>query len=448
MLEIGTLAGSSQRVVNRRGLLRISASLPLLFADRTLRSAEPSQARAKAKSVILLWMWGGPSQLDTFDPKPNAASEVRGPFASITTRTTGMRFSELFPRLADRSNMFSVVRSHINHDSAHHIAGSIALCGGKGANGDNDYDPNFGSIVQRVRRGQSKLPPFISVGSGQPDTAAGKLKAYGGGVWGSAYDPFPVRCTELNGVQLPTLRLLDGLNSERLQDRRTLASKFDRLRRAGEHSELDRWSTNSQRAFRMLTSPQGRLAFDLSRENAKTRGRFGRTQFGQSCLLARRLVEAEVPYVQVNWSKYVENIYDRRTDFGWDTHWLNFEHMADRHGPIFDRAASALLDDLEQRGLLDSTLVVAMGEFGRTPRISANGGRDHWPRCYSSIWAGGGVQAGRVIGESDKTASDPVTQPITPDMVGTTMLELTGIRIEQRAQLRVLPTGRVIDALL
>ncbi len=152
--------------------------------------------------------------------------------------------------------------------------------------------------------------------------------------------------------------------------------------------------------------------------------------------------------MQVNWSEWVENIYDARTDFGWDTHWLNFEHMTDRHGPIFDRAASALLDDLDERGLLDSTLVLALGEFGRTPRISKNGGRDHWARCYSSLWAGGGIQPGRVIGTSDDRAYDPISDPVTPDMVGATILEQLGIRTEQRAELRVLPTGQVIDALL
>ena len=232
--------------------------------------------------------------------------------------------------------------------------------------------------------------------------------------------------------------------------------QLDRLQRVvDQHSHrfnqsthLRRWADHRLRAYELLATPEGRRAFDLTSEDPRTRGRYGRTQFGQSCLLARRLVEAEVPYIQVNWSKWVENIYDQRTDFGWDTHWLNFEHMADHHGPIFDRAASALLDDLRDRGLLESTLVVAMGEFGRTPRISASGGRDHWPRCYSSLWAGGGVQPGRVVGESDKTASDPVTGPITPDMVGTTMLELAGIRADQRAQLGVLPDSRVIDELV
>ena len=217
MLDIGSFAAKSHGMIQRRTFLRASMALPFLLpGQETSQAAAP---RARAKSVILLWLWGGPSQLDTFDPKPGAASEIRGPFASISTRTPGLIFSELFPRMADRSHLFSVVRSHVNHDNSHHIGGSIALCGRKGRNGDNDYDPNFGSIFQRVSQGQSKLPPFVAIGNGQPDTAAGKLKAYGGGVWGKAYDPFPVRCTELSGVELPSLELLDGMDVSRLADR-------------------------------------------------------------------------------------------------------------------------------------------------------------------------------------------------------------------------------------
>jgi hypothetical protein len=339
-------------------------------------------------------MWGGPSHLDTFDPKPDAPAEVRGPFASIQTRTPGLRFSELFPRLANCTDKLSVVRSQINYDNAHRIAGSIALTGGRGRNNaDVDYQPNFGSIVHRVLERRSKLPAFIAIGPGKMRTAIGELKGFGGGVWGSAFDPFPVRCTELSDVELPTLELLEGLNVGRLSDRQRLLGRLQRLKGEG-RGRVASWDHDVRRAWDLLTSKENHSAFALTQEDEGSRGRYGFTQFGQSCLLARRLVEAEVPYIQVNWSQWVENIYDNRTDFGWDTHWLNFEHLADRHGPIFDRAMSALLDDLNERGLLDSTLVIAMGEFGRTPKISENGGRDHWHRCQSSLWAGGGVPGG------------------------------------------------------
>ena len=187
-------------------------------------------------------------------------------------------------------------------------------------------------------------------------------------------------------------------------------------------------------------------AFDLHREPEAVREAYGRTSFGQSCLLGRRLVEAGVPYVQVNWSQYVEVFYTF-SDYGWDTHADNFGLLADWHGPLLDRVLSTLLDDLDRRGLLETTLLLCMGEFGRTPRINAIGSRDHWHPCYFSIWAGAGVEPGRTIGASDAHGEHPVTDPITPAMVGTTMLELAGISSAVRAELRVLPEGRVIHEL-
>ncbi|MDP6445723.1 MAG: DUF1501 domain-containing protein [Pirellulaceae bacterium] len=434
---------------SRRRFIQAScAGLPALLAgvcDAVGDEREPVTARAK--SVVLLWMWGGPSQLDTFDPKPAAPAEIRGPFTSIQTRTPGLQFCELFPRLARRTDKMSVVRSQINYDNAHRIAGSIALTGGKGRNDvDADYQPNFGSIVHRVLERRSKLPPFVAIGPGKMRTAIGELKGFGGGVWGSAYDPFPVHCSELADVELPTLRLAEGLSVGRLADRHALLKRLQQIK-STDTANVAGWNHDARRALDLLTLKENHRTFDLRQESDASRGRYGFTQFGQSCLLARRLVEAHVPYIQVNWSQWVENIYDTRTDFGWDTHWLNFEHMADRHGPIFDRAMAALLDDLDERGLLKSTLVVAMGEFGRTPKISANGGRDHWQRCQSSLWAGGGVPGGQVIGASDKWAGDPTSNPISPEMVGATILELMGITTDQRAELRVLDGGTPVEGL-
>ncbi|MCH7726637.1 MAG: DUF1501 domain-containing protein [Planctomycetes bacterium] len=448
MIEIGGFQTSNCRAITRRCFVQASFALPLGYGLANAANENPPAESATAKSIILLWLWGGPSHIDTFDPKPKAPIEIRGPYTPIATRTPGLRFSELFPRLATRSHLFSVVRTNVNLTGVHRIAGSIALTGGEGQNGDDAYGPNFGSIVQRTRADDGDLPPFVSITQGELQTAAGVLKGFGGGRWGSAYDPFPVKCSDRGEVNLPTLKLLEGLGPRRLADRERLLREIDVRARFAEKSAPEKWRERQHRAFRLLTSNDGRRALDLSLEPERTRGKYGRTSFGQSCLLARRLVEAEVPYIQVNWSKWVENIYDTRTDFGWDTHWLNFEHLTDRHGPILDRALSALLDDLHERGLLDSTLVVTMGEFGRTPKISGNGGRDHWHQCYSSLWAGGGVRPGRAIGESDSHGNEPLTQPITPAMVGATMLELSGVRAQQRAELRVLPDGTLIDGLL
>jgi uncharacterized protein (DUF1501 family) len=193
--------------------------------------------------------------------------------------------------------------------------------------------------------------------------------------------------------------------------------------------------------------PEARRAFDITRESQATRDRYGQTSFGQSALLARRLVEAGVPYIQLNYSRHPEAMTPG-FEFGWDTHIYNFELLQDQHCPILDRAFPALLDDLRDRGLLNQTLVVAMGEFGRTPRITPRASRDHWPQCYFSIWAGAGLEPGRVIGESDKLGAHPLTNPITPLMVGTTIAELAGIGTEARAALKVFEGGQVIHELL
>jgi hypothetical protein len=393
--------------------------------------------------VLLLWLWGAPSHLDTFDPKPGAPAEFRGPLTTITTRTPGVRFTELLPRLAARSDRFALVRSNKNFHSGHLEAGTIGLTGA--LDGAAGVGPNFGSILARAR-GARDLPPFLALGRGSPRDVTGPMRGYGGGNWGKVYDPFLVSCSELGEVNIPSLRLLDGLTPEHLGDRRLLVRQLDGIRSAGDSVATRKWDETCQRAYALLTSPEARQALDLSREPARLREAYGQSAFGQSCLLARRLVEAGVPYVQVNWSQYVEAMTPH-CDFGWDTHIYNYELLTDRHGPILDRVLSALLDDLAGRGLLETTLLVCMGEFGRTPRINDQASRDHWPDCYFSIWAGAGVRPGRVVGESDRVGAHPITEPVTPVMVGTTILERAGVDSQARAEMGVLPGGRVIHEL-
>ncbi len=222
---------------------------------------------------------------------------------------------------------------------------------------------------------------------------------------------------------------------------------MDPARQTRDGGKLDVWDKTFRKAYSLLSSRQAHAAFDMGRESRATREAYGQTTFGQSCLLGRRLVEAGVPYVQVNWSQYAE-VFFPGSDYGWDTHSDNFGLMADWHGPLFDRVFSVLLDDLDRRGLLATTLLVCMGEFGRTPKINRIGSRDHWPGCYFSLWAGAGVQPGRVVGESDARGEYPATESITPAMVGTTILELAGVNSAARAELRVLDRGRVIHELL
>lgn len=440
-LDVGSFPARDCQGVARRAFLQAGAlGLAGLAMPRGAVASEP----AKARSIVLVWLWGGPSQLDTFDPKPDAPAAYRGPFSTIGTRTPGVRVCELLPKLAARSDRFSVVRTNRNLSADHLVGGSIALCGGPAQ--PAQYPPNFGSIVAR-HRGDSALPPFISMTRGPVADGRAPMEGYGGGVWGKGYDPFLVNCSEDGEVEVPALRLLDGLTPERLLDRETLITELDARRRALDSTVSKRWTTSHERAYSLLTSPEARGALDLSSESHQQRARYGHTSFGQSCLLARRLVEAGVPYIQVNWSQYVE-LGPPPYGYGWDTHAHHFNMMADRHLPIFDRAFSAFLDDLYERGLLDSTLVVCMGEFGRTPKINNLASRDHWPDCYWSLWSGGGVAPGRVIGESDARAEQPRTEPIFPAMVGATMLELAGINSAVRAELRVLEGARVIHELL
>jgi uncharacterized protein (DUF1501 family) len=440
VLDIGSFPARSCQGISRRTFLRAGAVAPFALSGLGSLAAESR----RAKSVLLLWLWGAPSHLDTFDPKPNAPAEYRGPFGTIPTRTPGVRYAELFPKLAARSDRYTLIRSNKNFHSGHLEAGTIALTGV--ASPTEGVAPNFGAIVAR-QRGSGGLPPFIAVGRGNPRDIVGPMKGYGGGNWGKIYDPFLIGCSPEGETDVPALKLLNGLSVAQVENRRLLLDQLDRLQRQADNAELQKWEATRQRAHAMLMSPEALRALDLGREPAKTREAYGQTSFGQSCLLARRLIEAQVPYVQVNWSQYVE-VMINNCDIGWDTHAFNFELLADSHGPIFDRVFATLLDDMQERGLLEHTLVIAMGEFGRTPRINADASRDHWPNCYFSIWAGAGIPPGRVIGESDKLGADPITTPITPAMVGTTILELAGVTSQARAEYRILPGGEAIHELL
>jgi len=445
MLDVGQFAAGTCGGVTRRSFLTTGASLAAALGLSAAADRATAAAAVRAKSVVFVWLWGAPSHLDTFDPKPDAPSEYRGPFAPIATRTPGLNFTELLPQLAERSHLFNVIRSHITFAPGHPDAGTYGLTGF--AERPEPVKPNFGSIIAKHRGHRGSLPPFVSLGRGIPRDVVRIVDGYGGGKLGKAYDPFQISCDEYGQAEIPSLKLLGDLNPARIEDRNTLLATLDGARRELDQTQLGEWDRTYGRAYQLLTRPEAREAFDLSRESQTLRDRYGETAFGQSCLLARRLVEAGVPYIQVNWSEYVECMTPN-CDFGWDTHIYNFELLQDRHCPILDRALSALFDDLAVRGLLDSTLVVAMGEFGRTPKITNRAARDHWHPCYSSLWAGAGLAGGRVIGLSDKLGEHPVTSPVTPLMVGTTMAELAGLDTQTRAELNVLDGGSVIHELI
>ena len=447
MIDFGSFKTRTCSGGTRRAFLQTAAAVPAALSAGLPSAAALAAARdaAQAKSVILLWLWGGPSHIDLVDPKPDASMDFRGPFGTIATRTPGMRFTEILPRSAARSDRFSVIRSMVSTNNGHPGAGTVGVTGFEESPGP--VQPNFGSIVAKHRGSTGSLPPFFYVGKGIPRDLPRRIEGYGGGTLGKAWDPFLVSASARGEVSMPTLKMLPKLNAARIQDRRQLLQQLDDERHRLDAADIEEWGHTYQSAYGLLTSPEARAAFDLTQESKKTRSAYGRSTFGQGCLLARRLAQAGVPYIQVNWSEYVET-FTPNGDWGWDTHIYNFELLQDRHGPIFDRAFAALLDDLTDRGMLEDTLLVAMGEFGRTPRISKRAAREHHKDCYFSIWAGAGVQPGRCIGESDVRGHHPVSRPITPLMAGTTISELCGVGAQQRAELKVLDGGSLIDELL
>jgi uncharacterized protein (DUF1501 family) len=456
MLFVGQQHQRTCQGLSRRAFLQVGGStvLGLSLADLLrLRARAGVPTAGSARSVILLWLWGGPAQLDTWDPKPLAPLEFRGPFAPIATRTPGLRIGELFPQIAQLSDNFAVLRSLHTGSNDHGVAGTIGLTGSMagavGLNGQaqaGTSKPATGAVVARFRGARSSLPPFMVIG-GRLHQGKKAIIGEGGGPLGASYDGFRLEYDPLEGTRLPALQLAPGLTPERLTDRRQLVRAFDELRLATDLAQAGK-SIDEYRAqaFGMLTAPKSAAAFDLSREKDAVRDRYGRTRFGQSCLLARRLVEHGVPFVQVNWSDHVEAEEDSG-DGGWDHHYRNFQIMQDRHAQWLDQAYSALLTDLRDRRLLSSTLVVAIGEFGRSPKINDKAGRDHWEHCYSALVAGGGVRGGRVIGSSDARAERPRDYPLTPADLAATIHHCVGITIEQTASLGLTPSGKVIEQL-
>jgi hypothetical protein len=404
-----------------------------------LAGAEQDSTRAgnpQARSVILLWLWGGPSQHETWDPKPNAASPIRGPFQPICTRTPGLTISELLPQSAEVANLFAVIRSMRHDQSDHNVAGTIALTGnvaGAKASGGVPFPgtvrPTLGSMVAKFSRSRpGHWPPFMAIGP-VCQVSMETLRGQSAGVLGPSRDPFRVGLYSFeDGFQLPgPLNLPTEINIDRLENRQQLLKSLEAVeRRFDAAADVQRLSDFQAQALALVTSPLAKKAFDLESEPESLRDRYGRTSYGQSLILARRLVEAKVPFVQVNWSSEAED-EQQGGDGGWDLHYRLFERMQERYCPIFDRAFSALLTDLSERGLLKTTLVLAMGEFGRSPKISPSLGREHWPYGYSMALAGGGVRGGQVYGASDRDGGYPKDLLVHPANIHATVLELLGV---------------------
>jgi hypothetical protein len=453
MLCIGRGLQRTCQGLTRREFVQVGACslLGLSLTDLLRLRADDNNQVGQARSVIFIWLWGGPAQLDTWDPKPNAPLDFRGPFTSIPTRTTGVRVCELFPRIASIQDKLAIVRSLSTASNDHGVAGTIGLTGSAagsvnlgGALAAGSVRPATGSVVARARGFCGALPPFMVIG-GKLHQGKKAITGEGGGALGALYDPFRLEYDPEAGTRIPALQLPPDLTPERLTNRQSLLRALGDAHRAVETGRrfIDDYRTQ---ALALLTAPEATSMFDLSRERPELLDRYGRTRFGQSCVLARRLVEHGVPYVQVNWSDHVEAEEDAG-DGGWDHHYRNFQIMQDRHAPWLDQGYAALITDLADRGLLATTLVVAIGEFGRSPRINDKAGRDHWEHCYSALVAGGGVRGGRVIGESDARAERPHERPLTPADLVATVHHATGITSEQAVTLGVRASGRVIEEL-
>jgi hypothetical protein len=408
MLHLGTsvmryCAGLSRRqVLQVGGLSLLGLSLPDLFR----RSATAAATRREI-SCIFLWLDGGPSHLETFDPKPNTSDAVRGPYGATRTNVSGVYFSELLPQLAQRMDRCAIVRS-LNHKVDAH-APIPMLTGFPGVT------TSYGAVVTKFKGAINDMPPYVHLGS--------KL-GVGGGALGSVCDPVEVRDPSGKQVELPQFNVRADIGADRLLCRKDLLQSVDRLREElHDNRTIEQHDAFVQRAVDMLTSTRVREAFDLSREKDDLRERYGANFFGQSCLLARRLVQAGTRFVQIKW-------YDGPAFDGWDVHGADLAGMArmEQHlCPRFDQGLSALLDDLKETGLLKTTLVIAVGEFGRTPKINKYGARDHWPYCFSALLAGGGVPGGTVVGASDREGGYPTDRPVGPPDLAATIYRLMGI---------------------
>lgn len=442
MLEI--YANSSK--TSRRSFLKIGAlgmgslTLPDLLRLRAVEGAAGRETSDTA--VILLWLDGGPTQFETYDPKPEAPVEYRGPRGAIRTNVSGIHFGDLLPRHAQIADKLAIIRSVAHRESGHGSAVKNLNTGYLHPPGTNEGTflyPGVGAITAKIREEQRRgLPHYVCV----PAANVFKGDVGGGAYLGSAYDPFAANPTEGAAALVPPAEL----SLSRLQNRRTLLSSLDRLQREVDASGLmEGMDVFTRQAFEMVTGRAAREALDLSRESNEIRARYGSTverghAWGQSCLLARRLVEAGVSFVTVGLS-------------GWDDHGDGLTRNLPRRAGIFDIAVTTLIQDLHDRGLAKKVVVLAWGEFGRTPRVN-RGGRDHWPNSMSVLWAGGAAAMGQVIGSTNARGERPQDRPLHPNDVLATLYRHLGINPHhafvnpQGRPIPLLPSGEPIKELM
>jgi len=383
------------------------------------------------RSVIMIFNLGAPSQLDTFDMKPEAPVEIRGPFKAIKTNAPGIEISEIFPLHAKHADKFSLVRSCYHTAAAVHDTGHQMMQTGRLFTGGINT-PHAGCALAYLRGRKSDLPAHVVLPEPMGPTGGNLPHGQDAGFLGKAFDPFALMTDPSKpNFKVPDLLPPPEIGEARLARRRKLRSIVDETVSNFEASDNAKLlDSNFEAAFRMMTSPEARAAFDLAKEPKKVRERYGMNRFGQCCLLARRLIEAGVRFVTVNTFLTVFN------EITWDIHgsspFTSIEGMKNIVAPMYDQAYSALLEDLVQRGMLENTLVCNLAEFGRTPRVNPAGGRDHWPQCWTVYFAGGGVQGGRVVGRSDRIGGVPAERPIGPPEIVGTIYHSLGLDLETK----------------
>jgi Protein of unknown function (DUF1501) len=424
--------------ISRRDFIKVGALgfVGLSMADLFRLQAAYGAETAPARSVILLWMDGGPPQHETFDPKPEAPADVRGEFKAIKTNVSGVEIGELMPLMAKQMDKVALIRTLAHNEGAHERAAHTLLTGWHPL--PSLVYPSMGSVVAKELGGVGPMPPYVAIpgsGFGSGYGQSGYLEA--------AFNPFAVggdpnsKNFTVRDVSMPK-----NLTLERLDRRRTLLQALDStFKRFEEMPEAKSRDAFYERAYDMISSPEAKKAFDVAQEPDKVRETYGRTTVGQSCLLARRLVEAGVRFVTVSMG-------------GWDTHSDNFNSCKKELVPPLDKALAALVQDLHDRGLLASTLVVWMGEFGRTPKINSLAGRDHWPQTGCAIVAGAGVKGGQAIGVTDARGGTPKERKVAPEDLVATIYQKLGVDTRkeymtpQLRPVKILAEGEVMKELV
>ncbi len=437
--------GTSRRMcdgISRRDMLRVGSlaigglSLPELLRMRS--EARAAGRSTKDTAVILIWQAGGPSHIDMYDLKPQAPSEYRGEFKPIESNVPGTMISEHLPLQSRIMDKLSIVRSGTHTNPGHGMGSQWMLTGWQPTVevNDNIY-PACGAVVSRLKgANQTGVPAYCTLPRQTPFSKAAYL--------GASYNPFsPDSDPSADNFEVRNLKLPSRVDEGRMYRRRELLADVDKIRRdidtQGTIAGLDKFYVD---AIEMVTSNKALAAFDIAKEDAKLRDEYGRNDLGQSCLLARRLVEAGVSYVTI------------QAGGGWDTHANNFSELKNKLLPKYDRAVMALVNDLQQRGLAERVLVMAMGEFGRTPKINPGSGRDHWPGAMSVLYAGGGLKMGQIIGSTDARAEYPNSRPCSPGDLLATMYHVLGVDhhhvFYDQAQrpMPVLPQGAPISELI